>query len=87
MEVSTSSNYTFIVTGDRALVANFLKNILSISTSNSLPNGGTTTGSGSVLCASNITIIATPNTTDVYTFVNWTTNDVVASTDATTHSR
>ncbi len=80
--VSTSSNYTFTVTGTQSLVANFAPLTVTITTSNSPPDGGTTAGGGTVTCGSNITVVATPNTVAGYTFAKWTTNEITASTSA-----
>lgn len=74
--VSTNPNYTFDVTADRNLTANFVK-ICAINTS-TLPNvGGTTVGAGNYNGGSNVTVTATPNAG--YTFVNWTIGTYVAS--------
>lgn len=77
--VSTSPNYTFTVTADRSLVANFAAGSL-ITTASSPPTGGTTDGGGQFLNGSSRTVeaVAAPN----YSFVNWTQNGVQVSTSA-----
>jgi uncharacterized repeat protein (TIGR02543 family) len=79
-QVSTSSSYTFTVSGDRTLVANFTQNSVyySITTSSSPSAGGTTGGGGSKLSGSSATVTASANSG--YTFVNWTENGNQVST-------
>ena len=57
--VSTNPNYTFTVTGDRTLVANFSAGSL-ITTSSSPLTGGTTDGGGSFVNGSSVTVEALP---------------------------
>ena len=81
--ISTSSSYTFVVTANRTLVANFtaipaLQFAVFLSSSPSI--GGTTTGAGSYTTGTSITIGATPNAG--YTFVNWTEGATVISTSS-----
>jgi hypothetical protein len=78
--VSTNPNYTFTVTGDRSLVANFSAGSL-ITVSSSPINGGTAEGGGSFVNGSSVTVQAQPSAN--YAFVNWTENDIPVSTDAT----
>jgi len=78
--VSTSANYSFAVTANRTLTANFSLNSYTISTSSNPPAGGTTTGSGSFTYGQADTVKATANTG--YTFVNWTENGIIVSTNA-----
>jgi hypothetical protein len=70
--VSTNPNYTFTVTGDRTLVANFAPGSL-ITTASAPVTGGTTDGGGSYVNGRNVTVeaVAAAN----YRFVNWTEND------------
>ncbi len=79
--VSTSASYTFTLTANRTLVANFTLNTINytITTSSSPTVGGTTTGSGSVQHGTSRTVTATANTG--YTFTNWTENGTVVSTN------
>jgi hypothetical protein len=78
--VSTSACYSFTVTGNETLVANFSLITYSISTSSSPPSGGSTSGGGTYACGSNVTVCATANA--CYSFVNWTVNSSVVSTSA-----
>jgi hypothetical protein len=77
--VSTNPNYTFTVTSDRTLVANFAAGSL-ITTAASPPTGGTTNGDGSYVNGSSVTVEAAPSTN--YVFVNWTENGVPVSASA-----
>lgn len=77
--VSTNPNYTFTVTADRTLVANFSTGSV-ITTASSPPSGGTTNGGGSFLNGSTRTVEAVPSAN--YTFVNWTENGVQVSASA-----
>ena len=81
--VSADPSYTFTVTGDRDLVANFSEQQQAyVVTATANPtNGGTVTGGGSFEEGELCTLTATANTG--YTFSNWTKNGIVVSTDAT----
>jgi len=80
--VSTNANYTFTITGNRTLVANFSEtaNTYIITLSSNPPAGGTTAGEGSYISGASVTVAATPNAG--YTFTNWTEGANVVSTDA-----
>ena len=78
--VSTNANYSFIVTGNRTLVANFTQQNYNINVSANPSNGGTVTGGGAFHYGDNCTVSATANTG--YTFTNWTENGNVVSTNA-----
>ena len=81
--VSTNANYTFTVTGDRALVANFEEQAPDTYNINVSPNpnvGGTVTGGGNYMEGEQCTVTATAN--NGYTFVQWTENGNQVSTDA-----
>lgn len=83
-QVSTEASYTFIVSGNRTLVANFVSNQPNnyFITANANPTeGGTVTGGGNYNHGQTCTLTATAN--EGYSFVNWTENDEVVSTDAT----
>jgi len=80
VEVSTNSSYTFVVNSNVELVANFALINYNISLTTNLINSGTLIGDGSYAYNSNATVIATANTG--YTFVNWTLNGVIISTNA-----
>ncbi|MEQ1851157.1 MAG: hypothetical protein ABMA01_06145 [Chthoniobacteraceae bacterium] len=77
--VSTASNYTFTVTGNRTLVANFSSGS-TITTVAAPLTGGTTNGDGSFANGSTRTVEAVPSAN--YSFVNWTENGVQVSTNA-----
>ena len=80
-EVSSSTRYTFTVTGDRNLVANFKVQSQSFTiTANADPiEGGTIDGGGTFSQGQSCTLTATPATG--YEFVNWTENDVEVSSN------
>ncbi|MHB8871690.1 MAG: InlB B-repeat-containing protein, partial [Candidatus Doudnabacteria bacterium] len=83
IEVSTSSSFTFTISGNRTLVANFgvippTQYFVNLS-SNPL-NGGTTSGGGTYNSGNSVTVTATPNSG--YTFINWTENGNVVSTSS-----
>lgn len=80
--VSTSASYSFTLTGNRTLVANFSNTAVSyaVSTSSVPSNGGTTGGGGTFASGTSVTVNATPNSG--FTFVNWTETGNVVSTSA-----
>ena len=80
--VSTQTQYTFTVTGNRTLVANFQAQPqnYTISVSANPTNGGTVTGGGTYQQGQSCTVRATANAG--YTFINWTENGNVVSTQA-----
>jgi hypothetical protein len=80
--VSTNSSYSFTVTNDRALTANFanIPGQYSVTLiSNPLP-GGTTSGGGSFDPGASVTVTANAN--PGYTFTNWTEGVNVVSTSS-----
>jgi PKD repeat protein len=77
--VSNDSSYTFTATSDRNLVANFALNQYQVLVSAIPAAGGTVSGGGTYSHGSTVTISAAPATG--YTFVNWTENAEVVSTD------
>ena len=79
-QVSTNPNYTFTVTGNRTLVAQFQQQTYTISVSANPSNGGTVTGGGAYHYGDNCTVIATA--ANGYTFTNWTENGNVVSSNA-----
>jgi uncharacterized repeat protein (TIGR03803 family) len=85
--LSTSACYTFTATNSEALVANFTPNAVSIGTSSSPVDGGSTSGGGMVACGSNVTVCASPNAS-CYSFVNWTdqNGNVLSTTNYYTFS-
>ncbi|MHB8871903.1 MAG: InlB B-repeat-containing protein, partial [Candidatus Doudnabacteria bacterium] len=81
--VSTSSSYTFTISGNRTLVANFTAiPQYSVVLSNNPSNGGTTSGGGTYSSGSSVTVTATPNSAFGYTFTNWTENGNIVSTSS-----
>ena len=79
-QVSTNASYTFTVTGNRTLVAQFQLQSFSITASADPNNGGTVTGGGTYNYGQSCTLTATPATG--FTFVNWTKNGQQVSTNA-----
>ncbi len=76
--VSTAQQYSFVVTSNRNLVANFEKLKYTVVTSANPAQGGTTSGDGEYFYGENVTVVATPN--NGYEFLNWTENNIVVST-------
>ena len=71
-QVSAEATYSFTVTGDRDLVANFsqvLPTYYTISVTANPSNGGTVTGGDSYVAGSTATLTATAN--EGYTFTQW----------------
>lgn len=77
--VSTTPNYTFTVSSDRTLVANFSSGSV-ITTASEPLLGGNTDGGGSFVNGRSITVEATPSAN--YAFVNWTENGMLVSASA-----
>ena len=78
--VSTDATYSFNVTGNRTLAANFLSDTGVTITTNSAPSsGGTTSGEGAYAVGAGVTVSAFPNAG--YAFANWTVSGVVVSVD------
>ncbi|MCF0200367.1 MAG: redoxin domain-containing protein [Bacteroidales bacterium] len=80
-QVSTNANYTFTVTGNRTLVANFTQQPSSytITTSSNPSNGGTTTGGGTYPSGASCTVTATAN--PGYVFQKWMQGSTQVSTN------
>ena len=79
--VSTSACYSFMPNGNTNLVANFAAiSSYTITTSNSPPDAGSTSGGGTVACSSNVMVCASANA--CYNFVNWTLNGNLVSSSA-----
>ncbi len=76
--VSTDAIYTFTVTEDIELVANFAISNYTISATANPAVGGTVTGAGEYNHGANVTLSASAN--EGYTFVNWTENGTQVST-------
>ncbi len=77
--VSTNAAYTFTVSGNRTLVANFVATYV-IAASVSPSNSGTITGAGTFASGATATLTATAATG--YQFVNWTQGGSAVSTSA-----
>ncbi len=75
---SASSNYSFVLSRDRALVANFALPTFQIAVSNNPPAGGTVAGAGSY--AYGTTNVLTANAAFGYRFTTWTELGGVLST-------
>lgn len=78
-EVSTDAVYTFEVTGERSLVANFSLNSYVITVSANPTEGGTVTGGNTYFHGTSCTVTATTNAD--YLFVYWTENGDYVSAD------
>jgi PKD repeat protein len=76
--VSTNANYTFTVTDNRTLVANFQPQTYTITAIADPTNGGEVSGGGTYHAGSTCVLSAMPN--DGFVFENWTCNDIVVST-------
>jgi hypothetical protein len=77
--VSTNPNYSFTATQNRNLVANFSVQTYTVSLSANPTGAGTLSGAGNYNHNANVTISAQANTG--YTFVNWTENGNLVSTN------
>ena len=79
--VCSSNNYSFTLTGNRNLLANFMTNpACAIALTASPPGAGTITGGGSFKTGSTRTIKAMPG--KGYIFYDWTQNGVAVSASA-----
>ena len=79
-EVSTEASYSFIVAGNRNLVANFTLNTYNITATADPSDGGIVNGMGSYSHGESCTLTAVCN--ENYTFVNWTKDGVEVSADS-----
>ncbi|MBO4574173.1 MAG: choice-of-anchor J domain-containing protein [Bacteroidales bacterium] len=77
--VSSNTSYSFTVTNDATYVANFTPNNYNITVTANPTAGGTVTGAGTYIHGATATLTATANTG--YTFVNWTKNGAMVSTN------
>ena len=77
--VSNSLSYTFTVSAAAEYVAHFQIQSFQITANASPTNGGTVSGAGTYDYGQTCTLTATPATG--YTFINWTRNGTVVSTD------
>ena len=81
--LSSDASYTFTVNSNRNLVAHFTENPLPtyiINVAANPANAGTVVGNGTYQEGQSCTVSATPVTG--YSFVNWTENEVVVSTNS-----
>ena len=78
--VSEEAEYTFVVKGNRNLVANFELLTYEVTASVNEENFGAVAGAGVYGYGEEVTLTATPN--EGYKFVNWTENDTVVSEEA-----
>ena len=80
-QLSKSAEYTYVITEDTELVANFVsENSYYITAFVDPTDAGAITGDGSYQGYEIATLLATPS--EGYRFVNWTENGEVVSTDA-----
>ena len=79
--VSTNPSYSFTVTEDAALVANFSQNSYTINATANPTAGGTVSGAGDYNYGASATLTANP--AEGYTFVKWTKNGTQVSTSST----
>ena len=79
-QVSTNANYTFTVSSNRELVANFQRKNYTISVSANPTTGGNVSGGGSYFQNQACTVSAIAN--EGYSFKNWTENGTQVSTNA-----
>jgi hypothetical protein len=79
-QVSTSPSYTFTVTTNRSIVANFVfaGAQKTVTTSANPAAGGTTTGGGTYVTGESATVVATAN--PYYTFSKWQEGGTTVST-------
>jgi len=77
--VSTNATYTFTVSAERNLVANFSETGLTISATAGT-GGAITSGAGNYIVSATATLVATANSG--YRFANWTENGTLVSTNA-----
>ncbi len=80
--VSSNASFTFILTSNRTLVANFgmMINRLSVTLASNPSAGGTTIGAGTYNAGTSVIVGASANSG--YTFTNWTEGGKIVSTDA-----
>ena len=79
-QVSAEAEYSFAVTGNRSLVANFTSQEYTITATAEPEEGGTVDGSGGYNNGDECTLTATAN--EGYEFLNWTKEDgTIVSTD------
>ncbi|MGE5382962.1 MAG: InlB B-repeat-containing protein [Omnitrophica WOR_2 bacterium] len=77
--VSTNPSYTFVVTSDRTLQANFQVASYTITAAAMPPEGGSVSGGGTYLYGTEVMLTASP--AENYDFVNWTSGSNIISTE------
>ena len=77
---NAEATYSFTVTGNRNLVANFQLSTFEITATANPEEGGTVTGAGTYNQGATANLTAAPNAG--YRFVNWTENGSIVSTSA-----
>ena len=75
--ISTNPSYTFTVSGNRNLVANFALIQYTVAVQSNTVEGGTTTGGGAFYYGNSVTVKALPSAG--YDFANWTENSSIVS--------
>ena len=80
-QVSTNASYTFTVTGNRTLVAQFQAQSYTITATADPTTGGTVSGGGTFNYGQSCTLVATPATG--YDFINWTQHGQQVTTNTT----
>ena len=80
-QVSTNTYYTFTVTGNRTLTANFELKTLEVTASADPIEAANITGTGSYLFGEEVTLTVIPD--EDWAFINWTENDEVVSEELT----
>ncbi len=78
--VSTSPSYSFNVTGNLLLTANFEIQTFTISTAAYPGNGGSTSGDGVYTTGTPVTVVASANSG--FAFTDWKENSITVSTDS-----
>ena len=78
--ISTDAEYSFTITSDKNLVANFTLLDYDVIVSVNPESAGSVTGAGNYHHGEEVTLTVTPN--EGYAFVNWTESGEVVSTDA-----
>lgn len=78
--VSTDVEYSFMVTGERDLVANFSKTPFNITAIPNFDDRGSVSGMGEYVINANCTLTATPS--EGHSFVRWVENGQEISTEA-----
>ena len=78
--VSNTPDYTFTVTSNRDLVANFALQQFIITTSSTPSGSGSTSGGGSFNYGTNVTVTASANSGWVFNY--WSENDTLVSTSS-----